>query len=121
MEHRYSQRFNSDIKLMIYERGMPVSIGRGKNSSRYGFFVETDHPVYLHQPLEIEVINRQRRDSKAHRVKCFVVHSQSNGFGVEIHEDHINDFGATASTRSVAQMQATDSLMPAQTKLSSRV
>ena len=102
MEHRYSQRFNSDIKLMIYERGMPVSIGRGKNSSRYGFFVETDHPVYLHQPLELELISSSRRDSRHQRVKCFVVHTKNNGFGVEISEEQLNSFSATASTRSLS-------------------
>lgn len=102
MEHRYSQRFNSDIKLMIYERGMPVSIGRGKNSSRYGFFVETDHPVYLHQPLELEMINSSRRESRHQRVKCFVVHMKSSGFGVEISEEQLNSFGAIASMRALA-------------------
>jgi len=103
MEHRYSQRVRNDTKLFIYERGTPVAIGRCKNSSRYGLFVETDHSVYQHQPLEIEMIRgRSRSESKSQRMKCYVVHVGDNGFGVEIDEDHINLFGAIASTRMLA-------------------
>lgn len=109
MEHRYSPRVHRDTKLFIYDRGTPVAIGRCKNSNRYGIFVETDHAVYLHQPLEIEMIqsrNRsestaQRSTSKAQRMKCYVVHIGDNGFGVELHEENINLFGAIASTRNI--------------------
>lgn len=107
MEHRYSPRARGDTKLFIYERGTPVAIGRCKNSSRYGFFVETDHVVYPDQPLEIEVIRGPHRsESKSQRMKCYVVHLSGNGFGVELYEDQINLFGAIASTRS--QLDAND-------------
>lgn len=100
MEHRYSQRTRSDAKLFIYERGTPVAIGRCKNLSRYGLFIETDHCVYANQPIEIEIIRgRDRKKFKYERIKCYVVHIDSNGFGVEIDEENINIFGAIASSR----------------------
>lgn len=100
MEHRYSQRIRSDAKLFIYERGTPVAIGRCRNLGRYGLFIETDHSVYSHQPLEIEVIRgRDRKKFKSERFKCYVVHIHPNGFGVEIDEENLNLFGAIASSR----------------------
>lgn len=100
MEHRYSQRIRSDSKLFIYERGTPVAIGRCKNLSRYGLFIETDHCVYANQPIEIEIIRgRDRKKFKYERIKCYVVHIDENGFGVEIDEENINIFGAIASSR----------------------
>lgn len=110
MEHRYSHRVLSDTKLFMYERGAPVAIGRCKNASRFGLFVETDHVVYPHQPLEIELIRgHQRSDSHTQRIKCYVVHICGNGFGVEVDEDQINLFGAIASTRT--QIDASDAAL----------
>jgi hypothetical protein len=103
MEHRYSQRFKSHLQVLIYERGIPVSTGIATNSSRYGFFVDTNHPVTHNQPLEIETVDRSRRASGgSHRMKCYVVHSQKNGFGVEVDETHINEFSAIAAMRALA-------------------
>lgn len=101
MEHRYSQRTRSDNKLFIYDRGTPVAIGRCRNLSRYGLFIETDHAVYPNQPIEIEIIRgRDRKKFKYERIRCYVVHLHSNGFGVEIDEENLNLFGAIASARS---------------------
>jgi hypothetical protein len=76
-----------------------MAIGRCKNSSRYGMFIETDHAVYPNQPLEIEIIRGQRKESKSQRVKCYVVHISGNGFGIELSEEHLNIFCAIASMR----------------------
>lgn len=106
VEHRYSQRIKSDSRVVIYERGMPVATGRVLNSSRYGFFVETNHPVARNYPLEIELLDRQRRatgkSTHGSRMKCFVVHTRGNGFGVEVNEDHLNEFSAIAAMRASA-------------------
>lgn len=106
MEHRYSQRLKNDSRVVIYERGMPVATGRVLNSSRYGFFVETNHPVVRNYPLEIELLDRQRRaiskSAQSSRLKCFVVHAQEHGFGVEVNEDHLNEFSAIAAMRAHA-------------------
>lgn len=111
MEHRYSHRVLSDTKLFMYEHGTPIAIGHCKNASRFGLFVETDHVVYPHQPLEIELIRgRQHGDSHTQRMKCYVVHICGNGFGAELEEDQINFFGAIASTR--AQFDASDAASP---------
>lgn len=113
MEHRYSQRVRSETKLFIYERGTPVAIGRCKNLSRYGLFIETDHCVYLNQPIEIEIIRgRNRKQFKYERIKCYVVHMHSNGFGVEIDEENINLFGAIASSRALAENTDVDGTPP---------
>lgn len=105
MEHRYSQRMKTHSQVMIYERGMPISTGIAINSSRYGFFIETNHTVARNQPLEIEVIDRARRvrssSANGRRIKCFVVHAQTKGFGVEIDEAHINEFSAIAAMREI--------------------
>ena len=103
MEHRYGQRVNNYSQVLIYERGMPVSTGVAINSSRYGFFVKTNHPVMEKQLIEIEIVERTGRRgtlaTSANRMKCVVVHSQENGFGVEIDELNINEFSAIASMR----------------------
>lgn len=113
MEHRYSQRTRSDTKLFIYERGTPVAIGRCKNLGRYGLFIETDHAVYPHQPIEIEMIrSRDRKQSNAERIKCYVVHIHPNGFGVEFDEENINLFSAIASSRVQNDHFDTDQVMP---------
>lgn len=105
MEHRYNQRTSSDAKIFIYERSTPVAIGRCKNLSRYGMFVETDHAVYLHQPLEVEIIRgRNRSESKTQRMKCYVVHMCDNGFGVEMREEELNLFSAIASSRALSDI-----------------
>ncbi len=115
MEHRYSQRMRSDTKLFIYERGTPVAIGRCRNLSRYGLFIETDHTVYANQPLEVEIIRgRSRKQFKFERVKCYVVHIDTNGFGVELDEEHINLFSAIVGTRETAETHVSGQILPMQ-------
>jgi hypothetical protein len=121
MEHRYRQRVNSHSQVLIFERGMPVSTGVAVNSSRYGLFVETNHSVIQNQPLEIELVERSRRDKRRvapHcRIKCIVVHSQQNGFGVEIDELNLNEFGAIAAMRSPSTEFDEISLLPSAAEL----
>lgn len=114
MEHRYSQRIKTHSQVMIYERGLPISTGIAINSSRYGFFIETNHAVVRNQPLEIELIDRARRarvgSAGGRRIKCFVVHAQVKGFGVEIDEAHINEFSAIAAMRNLVEEPAYESV-----------
>ena len=60
MEHRCSERVTTDFKVLIYKMGIPVAIGRLKNGSKLGFFVETDFAdINVLQPLDIEVLLQQ--------------------------------------------------------------
>lgn len=93
MEHRYSKRFSSDHKALIFKNGMPVAIGRVHNFSRGGVFVKTDiHLVEVNQSLNIELIARGSSRSPAYHgerylCKTLVMHKANGGIGLLLRED----------------------------------
>ncbi len=87
MEHRCTERYASDLSILIYQHKFPVAIGRIRNGNRFGIFIETDfanidceHQVSLELPLNRSSAN------KLHRVemKALVIHKTQKGFGVEL-------------------------------------
>ncbi|ACE83876.1 hypothetical protein [Cellvibrio japonicus] len=86
MEHRCSERYPADIKILIYKYQLPVAIGRIKNGNRYGLFVESDlvgiKPL---QQLGIEIL-AYRNSHKLHRYRydAIVIHTNDGGFGMEL-------------------------------------
>jgi hypothetical protein len=86
MEHRCSDRYTADIKILIHKYQFPVAIGRIKNGSRYGLFIESDmadvHPL---QQLGIEILaypNAQKL--QRYKFDSIVIHTTRHGFGIEL-------------------------------------
>lgn len=92
MEHRCCPRVRLNINALIYKHGVPVAMGRIKNGSRHGLYLETDYQdVRELQKLDIEVLLGDRL--KANRrclISALVVRTASTGFGLEMEmsEDH---------------------------------
>jgi hypothetical protein len=86
MEHRCSERYQADIKILIYRYDVPVAIGRIKNGTRYGLFIESDlASVKPLQQLGIEiVVAKGPQKLQRYRFPCMVIHTTSHGFGVEL-------------------------------------
>lgn len=87
MEHRCTERYASDLSILIYQHKFPVAIGRIRNGSRLGIFIETDfanidceHQVSLEIPLNRNSANKVQRVE----MKALVVHKTKKGFGVEL-------------------------------------
>ncbi len=98
MEHRCSERYTADIKILIYRYGIPVAIGRIKNGNRYGLYIESDladvHPL---QQLGIEVlVYRSAQKLQRYKFESIVVHSNGRGFGLEL--DALGEDAATQLT-----------------------
>jgi|GEM_PF-609360 len=88
MEHRYSKRINANIQTMIYKYGLPVAIGRVRDTSRQGIFIDCEpDTAVLNQPLEIELFLHGRRMEKFGRFKCFVVRKEIQGVGLCLFDD----------------------------------
>lgn len=87
MEHRCTTRINSELKLLIYKHNLPVAIGRVKNGSRYGVFVETDFmEIECEHQLKLEVLLDKSSGTKFQRIEmeALVIHKTAKGFGAEI-------------------------------------
>ncbi|MGV8835686.1 hypothetical protein [Cellvibrio sp.] len=86
MEHRCSARYTADIKILIYRYDIPVAIGRIKNGTRYGLYIESDlADVKPLQQLGIEVlVYRSAQKLQRYRFDSIVIHTTDHGFGVEL-------------------------------------
>lgn len=87
MEHRCTERYASDLSILIYQHKLPVAIGRIRNGSRLGIFIETDfanidceHQISLELPLNRSSANKLQRVE----MKALVIHKTGKGFGVEL-------------------------------------
>lgn len=86
MEHRCSRRIPLNINALIYKHGTPVAMGRIKNGSGHGLYVETDYEdVRELQKLELEVLLGERLKGDRHcRVGALVVRKSLMGVGLEM-------------------------------------
>lgn len=98
MEHRCSARYPADIKILIYQYDIPVAIGRIKNGTRYGLYIESDLAnVKPMQQLGIEVlVQRSAQKLQRYRFDSIVMHTTDHGFGVEL--DTLSDDTANQLT-----------------------
>lgn len=86
MEHRCSERYTADIKILIYKYDLPVAIGRIKNGNCHGFYIESDlADVKPLQQYGIEIMTVPSTQ-KLQRFKfdSMVIHTDKHGFGVEL-------------------------------------
>lgn len=88
MEHRCSERVNTDHKVLIYKMGIPVAIGRLKNGSKLGFFVETDFAdINILQLLDVEVLlYRGPQQLDRFKFTTRVIRKDDAGMGLELEQ-----------------------------------
>ncbi len=87
MEHRCTERYASDLKILIYKHGLPIAIGCIKNGSHSGVFVETDFAdIEIEQQLSLEVLyNRANSiNLQPFAIKSLAAHKVKSGFGAEV-------------------------------------
>ena len=87
MEHRYTERITSELKILIYKHNLPIAIGRIRNGSSHGVFVETDFmDVECEHQLQLEVLFSKSNVAKFQSIamKALVIHKTGKGFGAEI-------------------------------------
>ena len=87
MEHRCSRRVPLNINALIYKHDTPVAMGRIKNGSTHGLYLETDYQdVRELQKLELEILLGERlKGNRRCRVSALVVRKKAElGFGLEM-------------------------------------
>lgn len=86
MEHRCSERVDTDVRVLIYKAGAPQAIGRIKNGSKYGFFVETDFDdINIFQGLDVEMLLSQgSNQTTKYKYATRVIRKMNNGLGLEL-------------------------------------
>jgi len=107
MEHRYNPRVATNIKLLIYRRGIPIATGFVRNVSRCGLLIETElRNVSVHERLEVELLSRLIPPEQRLRFNTRVAHKAAQGYGLELDElsvaaDTLNSLlvSATASAQ----------------------
>ena len=83
MEHRYATRIQMRINVLIYRQGLPVQVGRTRDISNDGAFVETGQlHGQLPDCLELEFLPGQEGVDRF-RLKALVVHRRHAGVGIE--------------------------------------
>lgn len=109
MEHRYNPRIPTNIKLLIYRRGIPIATGFVRNVSRGGLLIETDlRNVNVHERLEVELLSRLIPQGQRLRFNTRVAHRAAQGYGLELDEISIATDTLTTLLASAAASPQTD-------------
>ena len=91
MEHRCTERTVSELKILIYKHNHPIAIGRIRNGSRSGVFVETDFvDIDCEHQLTLAVLLHKNSITKLQRIEmqAIAIHKTNNGFGAEVDFDN---------------------------------
>ncbi|TCK17988.1 PilZ domain-containing protein [Thiogranum longum] len=87
MEHRYSKRVDAQLNVLLYSNGVPVAVGKTRNISASGVFVET---IYQQQhgnrSMDIEFLPGNGAGTDKYYVKGMIVHSEPDGVGLMIED-----------------------------------
>jgi hypothetical protein len=90
MEHRCSPRVLIDSNVVICQYAKPVAIGRIKDATAFGFYIESDLIVGPLQQLTLEIMMyRQPQKLQKYKLEAIVAHIDDHGFGVEL--EQLND------------------------------
>lgn len=84
MEHRCSPRIETDLHVLIYQYNIPVAIGRIKDATTFGFYIESDWSTRPLQRLTLVVMDKHLQKLQKHKLEAIVMHKTSHGFGVEL-------------------------------------
>lgn len=109
MEHRYHPRIPTNIKLLIYRRGIPIATGFVRNVSRGGLHIETDlRHIAVHERLEVELLSRQIPPGQRLRFNTRVAHKVAQGYGLELDEISVATEALTSLLVSATASQHTE-------------
>ncbi|MDQ2075315.1 PilZ domain-containing protein [Marinimicrobium sp. ABcell2] len=98
MEHRKTQRVPAHINVLIYQRGLPVSVATVRNISKGGMFVATDFEgVDINQKLDVEfrLAGQDQEVVDSQWVSAIVVRKSEMGLALECDDDS-EDFRSEA-------------------------
>lgn len=87
MEHRCANRYASDLNIQIYQHKLPVALGRIKNASLSGVFVETEFAdIDCEHQISLEILSNRKTmpSSKRIKIQALITHKRNNGFGAEL-------------------------------------
>ena len=87
MEHRCTPRLNVDIKILISKFNIPIAIGRIRNATPSGVFVETEFAdIGCEQQLKFEIVVSKNTNHKCAplEMQALVIHKTELGFGAEL-------------------------------------
>lgn len=88
MEHRLSERIAADYKALIYKLGLPVIVGRTRDISKNGVYVQCPiDGLSLHQVLEVELHTSDSASSRASRFTCYLARADEGGLALAIKEE----------------------------------
>ena len=89
MEHRCTDRYSSDLKILIHKHGLPTAIGRIRNGGRSGVFVETDFAdIDCEHQVTLELMVNRNTGKQSIQLKAIVIHKAAGGFGAELDIDN---------------------------------
>jgi hypothetical protein len=94
MEHRCTERSPSELKILIYKHNHPIAIGRIKNGSQYGVYVETDFvDIDCEHQVRLEVLLNKNPVTKLQRIEmhAIIIHKDDKGFGAEVDFDKVSE------------------------------
>jgi hypothetical protein len=88
MEHRCSLRVSTNINVLIFKSEIPIAFGRVVNSSKLGFFIETNFSdVNVDQSLDIELLPAGNEKNLCRYIYSVrVIRKTPHGLGVEIED-----------------------------------
>jgi hypothetical protein len=84
MEHRCSPRIETDLHVLIYQYNKAVAIGRIKDATTFGFYIESDWSTRPLQQITLVVMDKHLQKLQKHKLEAIVMHKTSHGFGVEL-------------------------------------
>lgn len=104
MEHRCSPRIETDFHVLICQYNKPVAIGRIKDATTFGFYIESDWAPRPLQQITLEVVNKQMQKLQKTKLEAIVTHKDQHGFGVELEllgDERIQELYKILVTRSL--------------------
>lgn len=103
MDHRRGKRVDVQLDVLLFRQGLPVMVGKTRNVSRAGAFVETDYrPEPGNLYVEVAFIPSTETKKGIYPVKGLIMHSMRNGIGL-IFDDFDPESRLPAQMRAVGQ------------------
>lgn len=84
MEHRCTERYCCNLSVIISKQGQVVAVGRIKNGSHLGVFVEADlTDIECGQQLSLKISTQKFNAGKSQSLsmRALVIHKTRQGFG----------------------------------------
>lgn len=85
MACRGSRRISTDLQVLIYQSGLPIVMGRVRNMSRLGLFIDCAADDFsLYQMLEVELFISNAKLAGGRRFKGILTRKKTDGLALAI-------------------------------------